>query len=104
LSGIPASFKLAGHTIRVRIVPPRKWEHGDACEGIWVPDQHLIEIIETAQGTHRQAIFTHELVHALLDTAGYEDLSRDEEHVERVGQLLMQALTTFKARRASRKG
>lgn len=50
-----------------------------------------------------QAIFTHELMHALLDIAGYTKLSRDEEHVERMGQLLMQALTTFKSKRAPKK-
>lgn len=104
MSGIPASFQLAGHTVRVRIVPPSKWTHGAACEGVWLPSDYLIEIISTAEGTHRQAIFTHELMHALLDVAGYIDLSRDEEHVERMGQLLMQALTTFKARRVRKEG
>lgn len=104
MSGIPSSFQLAGHTVRVRIVPPAQWTHGANCEGVWIPGEYLIEISSTCKGTHRQGVFCHELMHALLDVAGYEDLSRDEEHVERVGQLLMQALTTFKARRARKKG
>lgn len=101
--GIPASFQLAGHTVQVRIIPASRWTHGDRCEGVWIPNKHLIEISAECKGTHRQAVFTHELMHAMLDAAGYEKLSRDEEHVERMGQLLMQVLTTFEARKARKR-
>ena len=98
MSGIPASFNLAGHTIRVRIVTAGKWRHPKNCDGIWLPDKYRIDIRASCQGTHRQQVFCHEMTHAILDVAGHEELSRDEAFVDRVAQLLMQALTTFESR------
>lgn len=99
--GIPKKFQLAGHTIEVRAVPPRKWKHGKGCVGIWQPDKNLIEIISTVKGSARQQVWAHEAIHAMLDIAGYgplpktEDLSRDEQFVDRLGHLLQQMLTTM---------
>lgn len=93
--GIPKKFQLLGHTIKVRVVPPSKWRHGKNCVGIWLPEQYRIDIISTVKGSHRQQVWCHELTHALLDLAGYEELSHDEQLVDRVGHLLQQALTTM---------
>ncbi len=99
--GVPKSFQLAGHTIEVRTVPPRRWKHGKNCVGIWLPDQYRIEILSTCKGSNRQQVWAHEAIHAILDVAGYgplpatKDLSRDEQFVDRLGHLLQQMLTTM---------
>jgi hypothetical protein len=93
--GIPKSFQLAGHTIEVRIVTPKKWRHGKDCVGIWLPDQYRIEIISSVRGSNRQQTWCHEAIHAWLDIAGHDDLSRDEQLVDRLGHLLQQMLVTM---------
>lgn len=93
--GIPRTFQLAGHTIEVRLVPPKKWKHGKDCVGIWLPDVYRIEMRSGLRGSNRQQVFTHELIHAMLDIAGHDDLSRDEQLVDRLGHLLQQAMATF---------
>jgi hypothetical protein len=93
--GIPKSFQLAGHTIEVRSVPSQKWKHGKDCVGIWLPEHYRIEIRSNLRGSNRQQVFTHELIHAMLDIAGHDDLSRDEQLVDRLGHLLQQAMVTF---------
>lgn len=93
--GIPKKFQLAGHTIEVRTVPRSKWRHGKNCVGIWLPDVYRIEVISSLRGSARQQVFTHELIHALLDVAGHDDLSRNEQLVDRLGHLLQQAMTTM---------
>ena len=93
--GIPKSFQLAGHTIVVATVTPRKWKHGKNCVGIWLPEQYRIEILSTCKGSHRQQVWAHEAIHAILDVAGYEDLSRDEKLVDICGHLLQQMLMTI---------
>jgi hypothetical protein len=93
--GIPKQFKLAGHTICIANMPAKKWKHGKDCVGMWMPDQYRIEIIGTLKGTNRQQVFLHEAVHAILDVAGYYELSEDEALVDRVSHLLQQMLTTM---------
>lgn len=95
LDGIPAQFQLAGHTIKVRIVPPSKWRHGKNAVGMFLPDLYRIDILSSTRGTNRQQVFCHELMHALLTVAGHDGLSSDEDLVDRLGHLLQQALTTF---------
>jgi hypothetical protein len=93
--GVPAQFQLAGHTIKVNVLPPRKWKHGKHVVGIWMPDEYKIEILSSCRGTSRQQVFCHEAIHAMLDIAGHDDLSRDEQLVDRLGHLLQQMLTTM---------
>lgn len=94
--GIPASFELASHEITVVTVPRKNWRHGADVVGIWMPTEQRIEILGTLKGSYRQAVFVHELVHALFETAGHEELSADEGVVDRIAQLLAQALRTFR--------
>jgi len=93
--GVPRRFQLAGHTIKVVTVPAKRWKHGKNYIGIWIPDQYRIELISTIKGTHRQQTFAHEVIHAMLDIAGHEELSRKEPLVDRLGHLLQQMLTTM---------
>lgn len=93
--GIPKTFNLAGHTITVVNVPPKKWKHGKECIGMWIPDQYRIELISSLKGTNRQQVFMHEAVHAILDVAGYYDMSADEVLVDRLSHLMHQMLVTM---------
>lgn len=93
--GVPRQFQLAGHTIAVSLVTPRKWKHGKNCVGIWLPGDYKIELLSSCKGSNRQQVFCHEAIHALLDIAGHDDLSRDEQLVDRLGHLLQQMLTTM---------
>ena len=104
-TGIPKQFQLAGHTVKVRIVSPAQWKRNSAkykdvaeykdAIGIFLPDKYEIHILSTTSGTHRQQTFAHELVHAMLMVGGHEDISQNEDFVDRMGHLLHQALTTF---------
>lgn len=93
--GTPRHFQLAAHTINIRIVSPSRWKHGKGCVGIWLPDQYRIEIISSCRGSNRAQVLCHEAIHAMLDIAGHDDLSRDEQLVDRLGHLLAQMLTTL---------
>jgi len=93
--GVPRQFQLAGHTIAVNLVTPRKWKHGKNCVGIWLPGDYKIELLSSCKGSNRQQVFCHEAIHAMLDIAGHDDLSRDEQLVDRLGHLLQQMLTTM---------
>jgi hypothetical protein len=94
--GIPAAFDLASHEITVITVPRKKWKHGPDTVGVWLPTERRIEIVGTLRGSYRQAVFVHELVHALFEVAGHEELSADEGIVDRIAQLLAQALRSFR--------
>lgn len=93
--GIPKSFRLAAHKIDVVNVPRKKWKHGVDCVGIWLPDQYRIEILSSLRGTNRQQVFVHEMLHAVFDIAGFEELSRNEAIIDSLAHLLAQALITF---------
>ncbi len=93
--GIPQKFQLAGHTINIVNVPRRKWKHGSACVGMWLPEQYKIELLASLKGTNRQQVFLHEAVHAILDVAGYYKLSEDEALVDRVSHLLHHMLVSM---------
>ena len=93
--GVPRQFQLAGHTIKVKVIPPSKWRHGKNYVGMWLPDKYEIHIVSSCKGTNRQQVWAHEAVHALLDVAGHDDLSRQEQLVDRLGHLLQQMLTTM---------
>ena len=93
--GIPQHFQLAGHTIKVKVIPPSKWRHGKNCVGMWLPDKYEIHILSSCKGTNRQQIWAHEAMHALFDVAGHPELSQSESLVDRCGHLLQQMLTTM---------
>jgi hypothetical protein len=93
--GIPKKFNLAGHTIEVVTVSRRKWKHSKDAVGMWLPDQYRIELLSTLKGTNRQQIFMHEAVHAILDVAGYYELSEDEALVDRLSHLLHHMLVSM---------
>jgi hypothetical protein len=94
--GIPKRFKLGGHTIKVVNISVKRWEYGEQVLAMWIPAELRIEMRGDLAGTHRQQVFLHEAVHAILDTASYYELSQNEEFVDRVSTMLHQMLTTMK--------
>ena len=94
--GVPRSFALGPHKIKVVNVPAKKWKWGDNVVAMWMPSECKIEMIATLSGTYRQTVFMHEVVHAIFDTAGYYELSENEDMVDRVSVLLTQMLSTMK--------
>lgn len=90
--GIPSSFKCLGHTVKIKEIPdlPDVGRHGDWCE-----DTNEIRLY--THGVDDSLIlhsFYHELMHCLLNRAGYTELSADETLVDIVGGLLGQFHTT----------
>lgn len=93
--GIPARFQLAGHTIHVKVITPSKWRHGKNCVGMWLPHKHEIHVLSSCKGTYRQQVWAHEAIHAILEMAGLDELSSQEDKVDLLGHLLQQMLTTM---------
>jgi hypothetical protein len=94
--GIPRRFQLAGHTIKVVNVAVKRWPYGDNVLAMWSPSDLKIELRGDLTGTHRQTVFLHEAMHAMLDTSSYYELSQNEDFVDRMSIMLHQMLTTMK--------
>jgi hypothetical protein len=92
---IPRRFRLAGQEITVQFVPDlvkRKKAYGR-----WHSTRNLIELQEPGEDYSYQFIlqtFWHEAMHAMLEIAGYEDLSTKEKLVDRMGHMIHQLLAT----------
>lgn len=92
---IPSQFSLMGHTIKV-IVREDLVDDAD-CYGRWHMTRHTIELQAVSENFTKSAqlqTFWHEVVHAILDCSGHQDLSADEALVDRVGQGIHQVLRT----------
>ena len=91
---IPAQFQLLGHTVKVVIVPKKRWRRL-GIEGHWSPNHNKISILETVPEERIQQVFCHEMCHAILDAMN-SPLSQDEAFVDNFAGLLHQAWTTIK--------
>jgi Zn-dependent peptidase ImmA (M78 family) len=91
---IPASLKLLGHTITVRLVPEAEWKHDD-CVGLYEAHRHRILIRDSISESLQHHTFYHELTHAILGTMGHQ-LNGDEVFVDMFSGLLHQAVSTTK--------
>lgn len=92
-SGIPSQFKMAGHTVKIKIVPKSKWKHKGAL-ATFSPERYEIQIPWGAKGTDAQQRACHEFFHLLFYCAGRMDLYEDEPLVDVCGHLLQQALAS----------
>lgn len=96
MSKIPGKFKVGGTSIV--IANPEYID--DGVLGMCHLNEGFIEIANTFRMNHPQSsdskvnTFYHELVHAILDTMGELDLSRDEKFVNCFAGFLTEALTT----------
>ena len=95
---IPKQFQLYGQTIEV--IYDNTLDYVDGRRG--EADYRRNRITLQAPGemipyprSHLEQAFIHELVHFLFDMAGYDEDRRDEVKVERISNLLHQALTTM---------
>jgi hypothetical protein len=87
-------FEIMGHKVRVRYgrVPKDAWAW-------WRPDEKEIVVsprIKKMPLSHLHHTLCHEVTHAVLDTIGREDLSRDEAFVDLLSNAVYQVLTTVK--------
>lgn len=95
---IPKKFKLYGHTINV--VYDEKLMHEKDNRGEARYRDYLIKLMPVTTCNLRplacvEETFCHELMHFILYKGGYEKENEDEQMVDRLGNLLHQALTTM---------
>lgn len=91
---IPKHFKLAGHTVTVRLVPEKDW-HDDEVVGNWNAQNLTISIPDWFNESRTQQIFCHELVHAILHTMDETRLNDNEKFVDVFGSFLHQVWKTI---------
>jgi len=94
---IPKSFSVLCHDVKVVF---RKDLQSD-CEafGRWWQAKNLIEIQTPNQDVTREyaeQAFWHEAVHAIFDSLGYSEDSKDERKVDTVASCIVQILKTSK--------
>ena len=95
---IPKRFKLYGQTVDVELDP--LLSSRDDVRGWAVYRESKIRLQTQGENngfpaSHIEQTFCHELVHYLFHCAGYPKDRMDETKVERVANLLHQALTTM---------
>lgn len=96
---IPKSFKIFGQTIKVQLSKTLHKE--EQAVGLWLSNENKIKLqVSTKEYPVKEEnieqTFYHELVHCILDKTGHNDLSENEEFVERFSQALHQVLKTLK--------
>lgn len=94
---IPTSFDLFGITISVRLDDQLAAIH--SATGQWQDAQNTIVLQAPGTGfpeTTIEQAFWHEVVHACLSRLSYDEQSRDEAFVDRLGQCLYQIEKTVR--------
>ena len=97
-----ASFRQRGVLVRVYLVTPDEWEHGSECEGVWLPSNNRIEILNELDPVHIQRVLCHELMHCILDLFNSK-MTHDETFVDNCGAGFWEAWTSFRAYKPRRK-
>jgi Zn-dependent peptidase ImmA (M78 family) len=94
--GIPKKFRLATHSVTVKLVPKSRWKHG-RCIGLWNPQKLQIDVLSSQPASMQKHTFVHELLHACCDAGGetLQRLSRDEAAIDELALLLTHCLETF---------
>lgn len=89
---IPARFNLGSHIVAVQQNVPLKEAWGE-----WNNERKMIRLRKPSKNnpdSFYYQTFMHELVHAVLDTMGREELSRDESFVDGLSETLTQVILT----------
>lgn len=89
---IPTKFQLGAHTVTVKKDVSLQEAWGD-----WNNERKIMRLRKPSRNnpdTFYYQTFTHELVHAILDTMGKEELSKDEGFVDAFSEYLAQAILT----------
>ena len=83
---IPKSFDCGGRKIRVEI---GGLENSNS-NGTYDHDEGVVAVSKRVPERNKLSVFWHEVVHCMLETAGYDKLSKNEKLVDRLAQLLAQ--------------
>lgn len=97
---VPTSLKLGGRTWELVLVEDLKDSKGVECLGITHPSKCYIELEANQSAESLEHTYYHELLHAMCMTIGFEKLNRDEDHIDALANMLMQALQTKKGKLA----
>jgi hypothetical protein len=95
---IPSRFSILGQTIKVVFIDDLADRYEMA--GRWRPTLNTIELQppdEYYSEDYVNQTFWHEAVHAALEILGYEDQSKEEDFVDRMGQAIYQIIKTSEA-------
>jgi hypothetical protein len=91
---IPDKFQLGAHTVSVLKDVPLKEAWGE-----WNNETKTMRLRKPSKrnpDTFYYQTFVHELVHAVLDTMGREELSKDEGFVDAFSEYLAQTILSSK--------
>jgi len=91
---IPKTFKIFGITFKV--TQPWKLDKKDSHWGSCSISDKSIKVKRNLNQEQKEITYLHEITHAILDTLEYNDLSNDEDFVERFSKALHQVITTSK--------
>ena len=91
---IPSSFRLMGHTIKVKRIKPERWKHAD-CVAYYSEEHRIIAIRDTGKDTDTSHAYLHEVLHSCLSSMGHK-LNHDESFVDNLAGLLHQAFDSAK--------
>jgi hypothetical protein len=100
---IPKTFELMGRKIKVEVVPDLKAEDGEAVYGLAHWGEGWIKLRAGMEETALMHSFYHEIQHLVFEAIGRTRLSRNEELVDSLGGLWMQAIQTQKGNLFPRK-
>ena len=92
---LPSRIQILGQDIKVEHIS-NMVSLAD-CHGDWDLQKNTIRVQSLTDEHPKDACFVsyfHEVVHAALDLTGHQDLSKDENFVERMAQALYQAEKT----------
>ena len=90
---IPKTFELLGNTVCIITSGPFTYEGKDV-HGTWDSKTNTIQIDVEYQEDMVGSTLCHEIIHAILDRTGNEELNADEDFVERMGQAMWQIVKT----------
>lgn len=91
---IPKTVKIGGEIYKVKTVKCcTRYEEDDdeKIDGICIYENNIIEISEHCEGTFKDMIFLHELIHAMYEHAGLD--YSNEEHIDRLTRTLHAVIT-----------
>lgn len=90
---IPRTFNLFGYTFKVK--SPWKVDKEDNWGEASIKNR-WVKVKRGLNQEQREITYLHEMTHIILDCLEYNDLSDDEDFVERFSKALHQVLTTSK--------
>jgi len=90
----PTTFDIFGRTFTIKYTEDLI-QH-DSCYGLWRPDKGEVTIQTNLDRGLEDHTLWHELTHAILDSIGNEELSKNEVFVDLFGAALHQVVKTLR--------